>query len=165
MDWFPNVEAVKFLVNEIWETVKLHAPEAQLYLAGRRMPGEINKFESESIHITGEVTDAQQFIQSKSVMAIPLLSGSGMRIKILEGMALGKAIVSTTIGAEGIDCTNEKDILLADSPAEFANQIVRCLQNPVLVSQLGQNARRLAEDEYDNTKIIFQLLEAYKKLR
>lgn len=163
MDWFPNIEAVKYLVNEIWQKVRLKMPEAKLYLAGRRMPAEFNQFESESIHVEGEVSDAQQFMQSKSVMTIPLLSGSGMRIKIIEGMALGKAIVSTTIGAEGIDCTNDKDILLADSPAEFANQIVRCLQNPDLVSRLGQNARHLAEEEYDNTKIIFHLLEAYKK--
>ena len=100
---------------------------------------------------------------SKSVMIVPLKSGSGIRVKIIEGMSLGKAVISTSIGAEGIDYTNKKDILIADNVNEFINAI-ELLSDYKVLNQIGENAKTLIESEYDNKNLTKKLIEFYKAL-
>jgi len=97
-------------------------------------------------------------------MIVPLFSGSGIRIKIIEGMALGKAIVSTGIGAEGIDYTDGKDILIADTPDEFLTAVDKCFANKTLCEDLGKNARQLIEEKYRLEKVIEKLEAFYQKV-
>ena len=109
----------------------------------------------------GEVEDATVFMQSKQIMVVPLFAGSGIRVKILEGMSLGKAIVTTTLGVEGIDAQNKEHVLVADDASAFANAIVELLQNQSMAEQLGNEAKQLATDQYHNNKVIARLLNFY----
>ena len=112
--------------------------------------------------VLGEVEDAHQFISSKSVSIVPLFAGSGMRVKIIEAMALGRAIVSTTVGAESLSYSNGENILIADEAETFAGAIVQVLGNTSLRNALGKNAQQLILDKYDNRKICADLLEFCK---
>lgn len=164
LDWMPNQQAVSWFVKEIWPMIHREAPGARFYLAGRNMPDWIKSLSVPGVHIVGEVDDAYRFMNSKAVMVSPLLSGSGMRIKIIEGMAMAKPIVSTSIGAEGIDCTHGENIFIADEPAAFAKQVVFLLNNPAEIDRAGQAARRLAEQRYDNAKIVRDLSGFYLEI-
>ncbi len=163
MDWRPNEEGIKWLVNEVWPMVHLQDPELKLHLAGRKMPDWLLNLNKTGVHIAGEVADAQQFILSKSIMLVPLFSGGGMRVKIIEGMALGKTIITTAVGAEGIDYTNEKDIIIANTKAEFVAAILKCTKNQDYSQTLGKNARLLMETKYDNKLITKKLSDFYSE--
>jgi glycosyltransferase involved in cell wall biosynthesis len=97
-------------------------------------------------------------------MIVPLTSGGGMRVKIIEGMAFGKTIISTAVGAEGIDYTNGKDLLIANTENEFAEAIEKCLNDIAFSDSVGKNARVLAETKYDNQLICNKLSDFYKSL-
>lgn len=164
MNWQPNVEAVNWFMQSIWPKVKVSVPEVQLFLAGKDMSDSMMKHASNQVTVCGMVSDAVQFMQDKQLMLVPLLSGSGMRIKIIEGMALGKVIISTSIGAEGIDCTSGKNILLANTAEEFSAQIVLALGNSELCEQISKNAKALVQQKYTNSSIIAKLLSFYSDL-
>ena len=164
MNWMPNEEGVKWFINEVWPVVHRKLPDVPLYLAGRHMPSWLSNLRREKIEVVGEVESAEDFMASKGVMIVPLLSGSGIRVKIIEGMASGKPVVSTSIGAEGIECTSGDDILLADFPQEFADSIVTLLQDKQKAIQVGRNARRLIEEKYDNVAIVAKLEAFYRKI-
>lgn len=164
MDWLPNTEGVDWLIKNVWNIVNKTIPKSQLYLAGREMPQEYYDLKNKSITTVGPVKSAKDFFLSKHIMVVPILSGSGMRIKIIEGMALGKVIISTTIGAEGINCTNNKNILIADTPKEFADAIVKCLKDKSFCEQISANAKRLITEEYSNESISTRMIEFFKQL-
>jgi len=128
MNWTPNKEAINWFLDEIWTDVS--QMDTKLHLAGREMPEYINSQASNKLIIDGEVESAVNFMNSHDIMVVPLLSGSGMRIKIIEAMALAKTVISTTVGAEGIDCDNGENILIADSKEEFVDTISRLLSDP-----------------------------------
>jgi glycosyltransferase involved in cell wall biosynthesis len=101
---------------------------------------------------------------SKQINIVPLLAGSGIRVKIIEAMSIGKPVISTTIGAEGIKYTDGKDILIANTPEEFLHQIERCLNTPQLLEHIGSNAHSLAMKEYDNNALSKRLVDFYNKI-
>ncbi|MFZ4463422.1 MAG: glycosyltransferase family 4 protein [Bacteroidales bacterium] len=154
MNWIPNEEGMKWFLDKVWPIVTIQHPDLKLYLAGRCMPDWLLKLQLTNVEVLGEVVDAKQFISSKSIAIVPLLSGSGIRIKIIEAMALGRAIVSTSIGAEGIMVSNEIDLLIADEPVAFAKAIHRLVLNPKHSAEMGAHARISIEEKYDNRKII-----------
>jgi glycosyltransferase involved in cell wall biosynthesis len=117
-----------------------------------------------NVIIVGEVDDSKLFINSKSIMLVPLFSGGGMRVKIIEGMAYGKTIISTSIGAEGIVCEHGENIMIANDENAFADAIVVCANNKELSDSLSTNARKLIEAKYDNNIICEQLSDFYKEL-
>jgi polysaccharide biosynthesis protein PslH len=164
MNWMPNEEAVKWFLSQIWDEIHMVFPKLKLYLAGRNMPDWLLEMKMPNVEIVGEVEDALTFIGSKQIMVVPLLSGSGMRVKIMEGMALGKIIISTTIGAEGIDYENGKNIILADSPAEFNKMIKYCLNDQNAAEQIGIHAKKLIEEKYDNKVITEKLISFYHQI-
>ena len=162
MNWAPNIEGVNWFLDDILPKVKNKAFE--VHLAGREMPNYLLKLKDEQVKVYGAVDNANDFINAHKVMIVPLLSGSGMRIKIIEAMALGKAVITTAVGAEGIDAIAGENILIADSPKEFALAIDDLMQNPDKVEKLGKNARALVEAKYDNEGIIIALTNFYKTL-
>lgn len=164
MDWMPNADGIRWVVEKVWPKVRESAPELKLYLAGRNMPQWLLDLNAKNIQVLGEVADSHQFINSKSIMLVPLFSGGGMRVKIIEGMALGKTIISTSIGAEGIDYENGKDLLIANTESEFVEAIIKCSKDKFISDQLGINARKLIEQKYDNKIICEQLSQFYKEL-
>lgn len=163
LDWLPNQEGVRWFLENVWPEVKRKVPEAKFYLAGRNIPAELNRIKAEGVEVVGEVESAYEFIKQKGIMVVPLLSGSGIRIKILEGMALQKAIVSTSLGAEGIECEHEKNILLADKAETFARQIIRLLQDKDQMQAIGEKARSEMIKNHGRTAIAREITEYYKR--
>lgn len=157
MDWMPNIEAVKWFLDNVWNEVHKQFPELKLYLAGRNTPEWLLKLDKPNVEVLGEVENAGEFISSKAIMIVPLLSGSGMRVKIIEGMMLGKAIISTTIGIEGIEATNNENVLIANSAKEFIEAISKCVSDKEFCQKLGENAKTHAENLYNNVKLTGKL--------
>ncbi len=112
-----------------------------------------------------EIDDASEFIKKRTVMVVPLFSGSGMRIKIIEGMAHGKSIVTTSIGAEGIPVTNNKNIIIADSIDKFKSETMQLLQDKERCIHIGQQAHLFVKENYDIKKIVSTTFEYIEKLR
>ena len=163
MDWLPNQESIRWLLDDVWPVVHREVPQAKLYLAGRKMPTEWMNATIEGVSIIGEVPDAMYFIGSKKINVVPLLSGSGIRVKIIEAMSIGKVVITTTVGAQGIDYTDGENILIADTPEEFARQIKRCLEDDAFCDRVGEAAARLVADQYDEQKLAKQLMNFYNK--
>ncbi len=162
MDWEPNKEAITWLLDDIWPLLK--DDEIVLHLAGRKMPSYILEQANEKLVVHGEVTSAIDFMQAYDIMIAPLLSGSGMRVKIIEAMGMGKAVITTKIGAEGINYTNGTDILIAETADEMATSLRGLIANPDEIIRLGKNARQLIEKEYNNVKITDTLIQFYNSI-
>lgn len=129
MDWEPNIDGVEFFCKEVWPLVLAKIPQAHFRIVGRDPHPRVKKLASESVEVTGTVPSIVDHLREAVVFVVPLRIGGGTRIKIYEGMAMGKATVSTTIGAEGLDVEHGRDILLEDTPASFADAIVTLLQD------------------------------------
>ena len=164
MNWMPNQEGMDWFLKEVWPRLTSRHPELRFYLAGRAMPARFKRLSQKNVVVLGEVPDARAFILSKSISIAPLFSGSGVRIKIMESMALGKAVVSTSTGAEGIACTHGKDILIADTADDFAKAVSFLYTHPAKAEELGKNARKLMETKHDNRKIIGELERFYEEI-
>ncbi len=149
MDWMPNHEGVKWFLKRVWPIVEQKNNKAELRLAGKGMPSEILKLKRNNIKVEEWVDDVSGYFEAGQIMIVPILSGSGMRVKIIEGMAMGKAIVTTSIGLEGILAADRREVLIANEPAEFAYRILELLDQPELVKSLGIAARRLVEERYE----------------
>lgn len=162
LNWFPNQEAVKWLLGDIYQKLVQIRKDFKIYIAGKHTPESYYKYNNENIIVEGEVESSVDFMNSKSIMVVPLKSGSGMRLKIVEGMALGKAIISTSIGAEGINYTNHENIIIANTSEEFTQAINELLEHPNKVKQLGSSAMQLIQREYDNKTIVQKLVDFYK---
>lgn len=163
MDWLPNQESIRWLLEEVWPVVHREVPQAKLYLAGRKMPSQWMEATIEGVSVIGEVPDAMYFIGSKKINVVPLLSGSGIRVKIIEAMSIGKVVVTTTVGAQGIDYTDGENILIADTPEQFAQQIKRCLDDDAFCKRVGEAAARLVAEQYNKQSLAEQLIEFYNK--
>jgi len=129
MDWEPNIDGVEFFCKEVWPLVLAKIPQAHFRIVGRDPHPRVKKLASESVEVTGTVPSIVDHLREAAVFVVPLRIGGGTRIKIYEGMAMGKATVSTTIGAEGLDVEHGRDILLEDTSASFADAIVTLLQD------------------------------------
>ena len=164
MDWRPNADGIKWFLDTVWKHIQISHSKVNLYLAGRNMPEWLQELKMENVVVLGEVDDSHRFINSKSIMIVPLTSGGGMRVKIIEGMALGKTIISTSIGAEGIEYENGKDILIADTEQEFVDALHKCLNNKEYSDTLAANAKTLAATKYDNFIICKKLTAFYHQL-
>lgn len=159
MDWMPNLEAVDWFLKDVFPGILKKSPDIKVILAGKDMPERIFKLADKNLEVSGKVENTKDFMHDKPVMMVPLLSGGGMRVKIIEGMAAGKAIVSTSVGAEGIEYTHGKDILIADSAEDFCNAILQLKTDPSLWSHISINARKLIEEKYDNAKLGKKVME------
>jgi len=132
MDWEPNIDAAGYFCTQIWPLVLDAAPEARFRIVGRNPDARVCKLESTSVTVTGSVPSVVEHLRDAAVVVVPLRIGGGTRLKIYEAMAMGKAVVSTAIGAEGLDVHPGSDIVLANEPAEIAQAIVRLLTNSEL---------------------------------
>ena len=157
MDWMPNIEAVEWLLKEIWTTHFSNNTGISLTLAGRFMPEHLQKIQGRNIKIVSEVENNIDFYNSHEIMLVPLLSGSGMRIKIVEGMAMGKCILTTSVGAEGIPITNGENILIADNATDMIKLLSKVLEEKEFREKIGTNARKFIEEKFDNKKILADL--------
>lgn len=156
MDWEPNVDAVEYFCEQIWPHVLREVPAARFRIVGRDPHPRVRKLASASVEITGTVSSMIEHFQQATVLVVPLRMGSGTRIKIYEGMAMGKAMVSTRVGAEGLDVHHEKDILLTDDSAGFAECVLSLLRNEGLRRSYEKAAATTAR-QYDWAVIAHKL--------
>lgn len=164
LDWAPNQEGLIWFFDHCWAKIREKCPEVKFYLAGRNAPDWFEKrIRRAGVEYLGEINDAYDFINSKAIMVVPLFSGSGMRIKIIEGMALGKPIVTTDIGTEGIPTTNGENILIANDADQFVEEVVKLVNNRELANRIGKNAIGFIQEKFDNLSQAEALIEFYKQ--
>lgn len=162
LDWKPNLEGVSWFIDEVFSRV--NDDSLTFYLAGREIPNWINNCKDERIKIVGEVDSAKSFISEQGIMIVPLLSGGGMRVKIIEGLALGKVVITTSIGIEGIDAKHGKNILIADSAKDFAQQLIEISKDAEKRKEISKNARQLIEKKHTNNVIMQNLISFIEQL-
>jgi glycosyltransferase involved in cell wall biosynthesis len=164
LDWAPNQEGLIWFFNSCWPKIHQENPDLKFYLAGRNAPEWFERIiKQEGVVYLGEINDAYDFINSKAVMVVPLFSGSGMRIKIIEGMALGKPIVTTDIGTEGIPTENGKNILIANDADRFTDAITQLINDRDLSNRIGKSAIGFIQEKFDNLSQAEALIEFYKQ--
>jgi glycosyltransferase involved in cell wall biosynthesis len=159
MNWQPNIEGMNWFLENVWKKVATQYPYLTLALAGKGNEAIFGNSNYKNVQIHDFVESAQQFMNAHDIMVAPLLSGSGMRIKIMEGLALGKPIITTTIGAEGIEITDKENIFIADTPEEMIQAIDFCIHNLKTCEEMGKNARNLIEIKYAQERIAKDLME------
>jgi glycosyltransferase involved in cell wall biosynthesis len=152
MNYEPNLEAVRYFVGEILPLIRAEVPYVTFHIAGANPSSEVKALAADSVYIHGSVPDMRRYFHQASVVVVPLLHGGGTRLKILDAAACGKPIVSTSLGAEGLNFVDGRDLLLADSAPTFAQTVVRLLPNPDRQAELSRWARRAAE-AYDWSEI------------
>lgn len=165
LDWMPNLEGLNWFLDEVWPRVIQMHPKARLYVAGRNTPTGLMKKQIQGVEFMGEVRSAIKFMQDHPLLIVPLLSGGGMRVKILEGLFLGKTVITTSIGMEGIDVRQGEEILIADKAEDFAKCISLCFKDPEFARRIGKQAAQYATNHYDHRKIVRQLLQKYNQSR
>jgi len=162
MDWLPNVQAVKWFISDVIPIIKKSVGNFRFRIAGKNMPEYFYKLKNASLIVDGEIEDPRKYQSDKQVMIVPLLSGGGIRVKIIEGMVLGKVVISTPLGAEGIPYSDGVNILIADSKEEFAKKIVECINSWKHCTEIGKNARLLASQYFDRSKLAEKMILFYE---
>jgi glycosyltransferase involved in cell wall biosynthesis len=160
----PNIDAVIHFVQEIWPRIAKANPEARCKIIGGRPPPSLLALAGPRVELTGFVPDLRPHLAAAAAVVVPLRLGGGTRLKIVEAMAMGKAIVSTTLGAEGIEAVPGRDILIEDQPVAFADAVNRLLAEPSLAARIGQSARRLAVDRYAWSAAVQALEDFYRRI-
>ena len=155
MDWKPNIQGVNWFLNYV--KPKLRKEDINIYIAGKNMPTKYFKYQDTKTIIEGKIDNAKEYIKNKEIIFVPLFSGSGIRIKILEAMALGIPVISTSKGAQGIPYTNKQNILIANSPLEFKKAICLLIKNKKLAQQIGYQGKQLILRHFSNEIVIKKL--------
>ena len=157
MDWMPNAEGIRWFLEDIWPELHRQSPDFRFFFAGRNMPGSFVKYDGNGVTCSGEVANAGDFIADKKVLIVPLKSGGGIRIKILEAMAAGKLVLSTSVGMQGIEAEPGTHYLLAETEEDFQNQVQWLLANKESAEMIARDGRKMVTNQYDGRKIIATL--------
>lgn len=160
MDWIPNREGMHWFIHETWSKIRRVAPEFEFYFAGRNMPQEFKKLKVPGVHCLDEVPSAEEFISDKKILIVPITSGGGIRVKILEAMAAGKVVITTKSGIKGIDAKPGEHFLVAKKPEEFARAVKWCLENKEAASAMAERGCDLVKEKYENSMVIKKVLDA-----
>ena len=164
MDWLPNQQAVEWFLERCWPLVLDKIPSCKFIIAGRSIPDSFKQMASKHIHVLENVPTSNEIYSRYNVMVVPLQSGSGLRIKIVEGLSFGKAIVSTPIGCEGIGVQNNRDLLIAETPEKFADAVIELVENNERRNSIELNAKSFAKKYLDNTKLTATLVRFYNSI-
>ena len=153
MDWLPNLEGVQWFLDSVWEQIHRAYPDLVYKIAGRNMPESLQNKQTEGVDVVGEVADAHDFMQNNGILIVPLWSGSGIRIKIIEAMFMGKVVITTSLGIEGIEAQNGIHVLIANTPEEFLSAVDFCIQQPQSCAEIGEAAMQLIRQQHNNSVI------------
>ena len=165
MDWYPNEDAVGFFADEVLPQIQENVREVRFSIVGGNPSARVEKLaERDRIVVTGRVPEIKPYFAEATVFVVPLRIGSGTRLKILEALAMGKAIVSTSVGAEGLDLRDSEEIFIADEPAAFADAVTRLLTDDSLRRRIGERGRARVEQDYDWRSIGEKLHRLYAKI-
>jgi polysaccharide biosynthesis protein PslH len=167
MFWLPNVDGIIWFVREILHLIRQQYPNTVFDVVGANPPKSVVELgvKDSGVNVTGYVTDPQTYLEQAGVMVVPLRAGGGMRVKILNAMAQELPIVSTTLGCEGIAVEHEKHLLIADTPQEFAEAVVRLLDHPELGRKLSSESRKLVQSIYDYRVACEPITNLYQSVR
>jgi glycosyltransferase involved in cell wall biosynthesis len=165
MEWQANEQGVMWFLHKVWPLLLSKLPQAKFHLAGKGLNPQDPRFFQTGVVNHGEVPNAEDFMHQHGVMIVPILSGSGIRIKSLEAMALGVPIVSTSVGAQGLSVTSGVEMYIADQPQAFADAIVELLTQPAMAQILTQNARGYVEMHHNLKRNTAELLSFLQKLK
>lgn len=161
LHWPPNASALDWLTGSVWPLVRREAPDAQLFCIGRATARQRARLQTVAgVTAVGAVDDIEAWFERARVLVVPLLSGSGMRVKILDALARAVPVVSTRIGCEGIDAVPGKELLVADDPTQFAADIVRLLRDDGFAAAVAAAGRQLALHRYDLAAVEGPILDA-----
>ncbi len=168
LDWMPNQEGIRWFLENVWTENTLNDTDRwsklKLHIAGRNAPNWIRNLKLKNVNFLGEVADAQQFMNEHAISIVPLFSGSGIRVKILEAMMLGRVVLTTSMGLEGINAEDGKEVLIANTAYEFAEKIDYCLKNPEILRGIGKRAQAFAAQNFGDFEIAANVMDAYKNL-
>jgi glycosyltransferase involved in cell wall biosynthesis len=167
MDWRPNQDGVTHFVNDTLPILRRRIPDIKVLMIGREPPAWLIELGNRhQVEFTGSVDDVRPMVQRSAVSIVPLRIGGGSRLKILEAFSMGKAVVSTTLGAEGLELSHGKHLLIADTPEEFAHAVADLIENPEQRRELGEAGRLLVESRYrwqEIAKVQSAFLESFVK--
>jgi len=163
MDWEPNIDAVNYFCRAILPAVRQELPDSLFQIVGRNPPARVKRLACDYVQVTGTVASVSDYLRDATVVVVPLRAGAGTRLKIFEAMAMGKAVISTSIGAEGLDVHDGSDIILADEPIAFANAIVRLTRDAALRRQYELAAAKSAS-RYDWSNITGVFVDALQRM-
>jgi glycosyltransferase involved in cell wall biosynthesis len=163
INYFPNADGLQFFLSEIFPLVRARLPQARLKVVGHT-PEHLLHLRSDHVEMKGWVPDVRVEVERAAAVIAPLRVGGGTRLKILEAMAMGKPVISTPQGAEGLEGVHGRDLLIAERPAAFADELIRVLCDAGLARALGNNARKLAEDRYGWPASVARLEALYLSL-
>jgi len=164
LDWMPNLEGLEWFLQNVWPIINKRFPKMSLHIAGRNTPMSLLELKLNNVTVHGEVADAGEFLNKHAVMIVPLFSGSGMRVKIVEGMMMGKLIITTTLGKEGIEGENKKEFLVADDVKEFVQAIEYCVTHPDEANEIGKHAEEEAASQFNPREVAERMMEIYNEL-
>lgn len=165
MDWYPNEDAVAFFADEVLPSVQDEVPNVQFSIVGGNPSARVERLaERKGVVVTGRVPEIKPYFAEATVFVVPLRIGSGTRLKILEALAMGKAIVSTSVGAEGLDLKDGEEIFIADEPTAFANAVIQLLTDSSRRRRIGENGRARVEQDYDWRSIGQKLHTLYESV-
>jgi polysaccharide biosynthesis protein PslH len=178
LDWMPNQEGLRWFLEKVWaieanrempqssnldtKNKKHTITDFALHIAGRNAPNWLRQLKAKNVIFHGEIADAQQFMNEHSVAIVPLFSGSGIRVKILEAMMLGRVVLTTSMGLEGIPAEDGNHVLIANSDYDFIEKIEFCRKRPDLLRGIGERARQFAVENFDSLAVAKRLLTAYQ---
>ena len=148
MDWLPNEDGMLYFLKEIWPIILRHTPDIALYIVGRNPSSRITEFASNQVVVTGSVDDVRPYLYNSVLSIVPLRIGGGSRLKILESMSAGRVVISTSLGAEGIEYSRGENILIEDSPERFAAAVAELYFDIERRKKMAESARKLVEERY-----------------
>ncbi|MEM9259965.1 MAG: glycosyltransferase family 4 protein, partial [Bacteroidota bacterium] len=164
LDWLPNLEGLQWFLTDVWPLISQRFPDLKFHVAGRNMPPAIAQLRMKNVIIHGEVESSCDFVAAHSISIVPLLSGGGMRAKILEAMSLARVVISTSVGLEGINAKHRRDLFVADTPEQFVDAIADCLRRGRKLERIGRAAATRFHKKYDRRVLAEKLLVRYHRL-
>lgn len=164
MDWMPNLKGIKWFLHEVWKPFVQEHKEAEFYLAGRNFPKNSSFLSLEGVKIQGEVENAASFLNQLQIVVTPIFSGSGMRVKIIEAMNLGRCVLSTSIGAEGINYTDKENIVIANTKQEWLTALNMLKNNYTKVVEIGNNASAMVQQNYKQNVYADKFIKFIKEI-
>jgi glycosyltransferase involved in cell wall biosynthesis len=160
----PNIDAAVFFVREIFPKIVARRPSTKICIVGADPPDEVKRLAGGSVVVTGGVPDVRPYVSNAAVVVVPLRMGGGTRLKVLEALAMKKAMVSTSLGCEGIDVRNDEHLLVADEPAHFAEAVLRIMADPSCGRALAANGHAVVHERYQWKAVVEQIDAFYQDL-
>lgn len=160
----PNIEGLRWFLSEVWPLLHSKFPNLKFHFAGRNAPKDLANIQLPGVIFHKDVSDSKDFMLEYPILIVPIFAGSGIRVKILEAMALGRVVITSSIGLEGIPAKHLDQVILANSAEDYIHSIQMCYDGKINLLNLGQSARNFVHNNFDSSKLAEKLLTAYQNV-